>query len=135
MKKAALAIAALLAAASISSQAACMRCGPIQNVTDAPVPAASGKPLGAEDVKKAIIRAGGTLGWKMDEQAPGKIVGTLNVRTHTAVVEIPYSARSYSINYKSSVNLSEEGGQTIHNNYNGWVKNLDKGIQAQLLAP
>jgi len=32
------------------------------------------------------------------------------------------------------VNLNEEGGQ-IHNNYNGWVKNLAKGIDAQLAAP
>lgn len=129
-----LATAALLAAATTSSHAACMRCGPIQNVTDSPVPTASGKPLASDEVRKAILRAGGTLGWKMNGDAPGKITGTLNIRAHTAVVEIPYSSKSYSINYKSSVNLNEEGGQ-IHNNYNGWVKNLDKAIQAQLAAP
>lgn len=126
--------AAVLSAATMSSEAACFRCGPIQNVTDQPVPAVSGKPLSSEEVKKAIVRAGGTLGWKMNADAPGKVVGTLNVRTHTAVVEIPYSSKSYSINYKSSVNLNEEDGQ-IHNNYNGWVKNLAKGIDAQLAAP
>ena len=130
----ALAGAAILSAIAFSSQAACMRCGPIQNVTDAAVPAPGGKTLSNDEVKKAIMRAGGTLGWKMDESGPGKVTGTLNVRTHTAVVEIPYSAKSYSINYKSSTNLNEEGGQ-IHNNYNGWVKNLAKGIDAQLAAP
>lgn len=129
-----LAAAIVLSASSISAQAGCMRCGPIQNVTDSPVNSASGKPVSAEEVKKAIMRAGGTLGWKIAENGPGKMTGTLNVRSHTAVVDIPYSAKSYSINYKSSVNLNEEGGQ-IHNNYNGWVKNLDKGIQAQLAAP
>jgi hypothetical protein len=49
------------------------------------------------------------------------------------VVEIPYSAKSYSINYKSSENLDAADGQ-IHNNYNGWIKNLAKGIDAQLIA-
>ena len=80
------------------------------------------------------MRAGTTLGWQMNANAPGKITGTLNVRKHTAVVEIPYSSRSYSINYKSSVNLNEEEGQ-IHNNYNGWVRNLAKAIDANLANP
>ena len=130
----ALAFAVVVSSVTFSADAACMRCGPIQNVTDAAVPSPGGKALSRDDVKKAIMRAGGTLGWKMNDDAPGKISGTLNVRTHTAVVEIPYSPKSYSINYKSSVNLNEEGGQTIHNNYNGWVKNLAKGIDAQLAA-
>ena len=132
--KLALAAAAFLSMIAMPAQAACMRCGPIQNVTDAAVPSPGGKALSNDEVKKAIMRAGGTLGWKMDDSARGKITGTLNVRTHTAVVEIPYSTKSYSINYKSSVNLNEEDGQ-IHNNYNGWVKNLAKGIDAQLAAP
>ena len=129
--KLALATAVILTAATMTSHGACMRCGPIQNVTDAPVSSASGKPLSSDDVRKAIMRAGTTLGWQMNANAPGKITGTLNVRKHTAVVEIPYSPRSYSINYRSSVNLNEEEGQ-IHNNYNGWVKNLAKAIDANL---
>lgn len=132
--KLALATAAILGAASMASHAACSRCAPIQNVADAPVPSASGKPLSNEDVKKAIMRAGATLGWKMEAEKPGRVMATLNIRTHTAVVEIPYSPKSYSINYKSSVNLNEAEGQ-IHNNYNGWVKNLAKGIDAQLANP
>lgn len=133
--KLALAAAVMLSAVAMTSHAACMRCGPIQNVTDASVPSPGGKSLSRDDVKKSIMRAGGTLGWKMDDSAPGKITGTLNVRTHTAVIEIPYSTKSYSINYKSSVNLEDKGDGTIHNNYNGWVKNLAKGIDAQLAAP
>ena len=125
--------AAILSAATMQAEAACMRCGPIQNVTDAPVTSASGKPMSVEEVRKSIVRAGVTLGWKMSSDAPCKVTGTLNVRKHTAVVEIPYSARSYSILYKSSANLDEGDGQ-IHNNYNGWIKNLAKGIDAQLVA-
>jgi len=130
----ALATAVILSATSVVSHAACMRCGPIQNVIDAPVPAVSGKSLSHEEVRKAIVRAGVTLGWQMNADTPGKVTGTLNVRKHSAVVEIPYSAKSYSIKHKSSDNLEESDGQ-IHNNYNGWVKNLAKGIDAQLAAP
>lgn len=126
--------AVILTAATMTSHGACMRCAPIQNVTDAPVPSASGKALSSDEVRKAIMRAGTTLGWQMNANAPGKIMGTLNVRKHTAVVEIPYSSRNYSINYRSSVNLNEEEGQ-IHNNYNGWVRNLAKAIDANLANP
>jgi hypothetical protein len=131
--KLALATAVILGAATMA-HGACVRCGPIQNVTDVAVQNASGKALSSDEVRKAIMRAGATLGWQMKADAPGRITGTLNVRKHTAVVEIPYSSRSYSINYKSSVNLNEGEGQ-IHNNYNGWVKNLAKGIDASLANP
>ena len=133
--KLALAAAVVLSAATMVSHAGCMRCGPIQNVTDAPVPTVSGQTPSSDDVRKAIMRAGMTLGWKMSADAPGKVTGKLEVRKHTAVIEIPYSTKSYSILYKSSVNLEESGDGTIHNNYNGWVKNLAKGIDAQLLNP
>ena len=53
--------------------------------------------------------------------------GTLILRTHTAEIEIPYSAGGYSIAYKSSVNLQEGGN--IHRNYNGWIQNLNAGNQ------
>ena len=42
-----------------------------------------------------------------------------------------YSVKSYSIRYKDSTELGYDGG-SIHQNYNGWVQNLDKGIRAQL---
>ncbi|HYC37063.1 MAG TPA: hypothetical protein VEC19_11605 [Usitatibacter sp.] len=85
--------ALVLGAATLPAHAACFRCGPIQNVTEVPVPSPGGKALSNEDVKKAIMRAGGTLGWKIDDAGPGKMTGTLNVRTHTAVVEIPNRRR------------------------------------------
>ena len=129
----ALATAAILAAASASADAACGRCDPILNIKDAPVTSATGKPLRGDDVRDAIIRAGAALGWQMKADAPGRITGTLMIRKHTAVIEIPYSPASYSINYKSSVNLNEEEGQ-IHKNYNGWIQNLSRGINAQLSA-
>jgi hypothetical protein len=104
---------------------------PIMNVDNAIVPSTSGKSMTQEQVRAAIIRAGSALGWQMKDEGPNKLVGTLNLRTHTAVVDIPYSATTFSIKYRSSVNLDESGG-SIHKNYNGWIQNLYKGINTQL---
>jgi hypothetical protein len=110
-----------------------MRCDPIFNVADAPATSASGKALSNDQVKAAIIRAGAALGWVMKEAGPGKLTGHLAVRKHTADIEIPYSPKGYSINYKGSTNLDAADG-AIHKNYNGWIQNLSKGINAQLSA-
>jgi hypothetical protein len=127
----ALATAAILSIATMPSHAGCMRCAPILNIADAPVTSASGKALSSDDVKRAIVRAGAALGWQMKVDGPGRISATLAVRKHTAAIAIPYSARSYSITYKSSTNLDEADGE-IHRNYNSWIQNLSKGINAQL---
>ena len=127
MKKTAIATAI---AASVLL-AACVRTGPIYNVSDSPIATASGKAAGTANVRAAIITAGTSLGWRIVDAGPGKLEGTLNLRTHTAVVDIPYSSKSYSIVYKRSENLNEANG-AIHSNYNGWVQNLDKAIRTEL---
>ena len=127
-----LAIALTLAAAATAAHAGCFRCEPILNVADTLVTTPAGKPLSADQVRASIIRAGAALGWQVREEGPGKLVGTLVLRSHTAVVDIAYSATSYGIQYRSSIDLNEGDGQ-IHKNYNSWVRNLAKGINAQLL--
>jgi hypothetical protein len=122
----------ILAVSATAAQAACFRCDPIMNVKDTLVAAPPNKAVSADDVRSAIIRAGMALGWQIKEDGPGKLVGTLVLRKHTAVVEIPYSATNFSILYKSSINLDEADGQ-IHKNYNGWISNLQKGIGTQML--
>ena len=102
---------------------------PLVNVTDTPV--SVGKALTASQVRTAIDAAGVALGWQIKDLKPGLAQGTLQLREHMAVIEIPYSTTSYSIIYKSSANLGEKDGQ-IHKNYNSWVQNLDNGIKAQL---
>ena len=123
-------LAALAAAAALT---ACNTLAPIQNVDSVDVSSSSNKRLSTEEVRAAIVRAGAGLGWIMKDVGPGRINGTLILRTHTAEVQIPYSATSYGIVYKSSSNLQEAGGK-IHRNYNGWIQNLNRGINAQLAA-
>jgi hypothetical protein len=86
-----------------------------------------------EEVQKAIIGAGAALDWQMALVKPGEIVGTLNVRSHQAVVSIPYTTKNYSILYKDSNNLKYDAqSKTIHANYLGWIQRLDNAIRARL---
>ena len=105
---------------------------PIRNVTDAPV-TVNKTNVTLDDVHNAIKRAGVVLGWAMKEESPGKMTGTLNLRSHVAVVGITYDTKTYTINYMNSTNLQyDEKKATIHKNYNGWIQNLDNAIRVNL---
>lgn len=101
---------------------------PVQNVKDSPIPASTSQ----QSVKKAILRAGASLGWQMKETGPGHIVGIIHVRTHMAKVDINYHPGGYDIVYNNSENLKYDGDGNIHGNYNSWVQNLDQRIQVDL---
>ena len=103
---------------------------PVYNVEQSPV-ITTVQNLSQSDIARAIKRAGGTLGWVMKDASESEIIGVLNLRKHMAKVSIRYTAEFYSIKYLDSVELGYDGS-TIHNNYNGWIKNLDNGIQVQL---
>jgi hypothetical protein len=122
-----------LAALAVTIAVAGCNTMPIQNVDTAAITSSSGKPLTHEQVRSAIVRAGTSLGWQMKDEGSNTLVGTLILRKHVAVVAIPYSTSTYGIKYRSSENLDEKGGQ-IHKNYNGWIQNLTRGINAQLSA-
>jgi hypothetical protein len=107
------------------------RSAPVYNVENAPVVTATGKTATEDDVRKAIIRAGASLGWEMKEMGKGEILGTLHLRNFVSVVSVNYSASSYSITYKDSTGLGYDG-KNIHSNYNGWIQNLQRNINAQL---
>jgi len=113
----------------------CRGGGQLYQVKDAPVQTATGNQPSMADVEKAIIQAGAALGWTMAVVKPGEIIGTLNVRSHQAVVSIPYTTKNYSILYKDSANLKYDAEkQTIHENYSGWIQRLDGAIRSRLTA-
>jgi len=107
------------------------RSNPVLNIENAPITIAAKH--SSADIKKAIVRAGAGLGWNMKAKKSGHIVATLYLREHVAIVDIKYSNKSYSITYKDSTNLNYDG-TNIHKNYNGWVTNLNRQIQAQLTS-
>ena len=107
----------------------CRKTVPVEN-------AGSSMPITATAANKAkiadaIIRAGVATNWRITPEGDGKMTGTLNTRTHTAVVTITYDDASYRIDYKDSVNLKYKDGN-IHPNYNKWVGTLDKNIRAEI---
>ena len=108
----------------------CRSSGMIYTVTDAPVVTSTSN-YSTKEVRNAILQAGSSLGWQMEDAQPGLIIATLNVRTHMVQVEIPYDRRTYSILYRDSVNMNYNGS-SIHNNYTGWVQRLSAAINSRL---
>jgi len=125
----------LWACLAIAIMAGCRGGGQLYQVKDAPVPSPAGKELTLEQVQKEIVAAGIAAGWQMAVSKPGEIIGTLNIRSHQAVVSIPYTTKTYSILYKDSTNLKYDAEkQTIHENYTGWIQRLDGAIRSRLSA-
>ena len=112
---------------------------PIVNVEDQVIARSDGKTLTAEQVKRAIIRAGTQRRqpWSISEEKEGHLVGTLVVRgKHTAVVDILYSGTRLNIGYRDSNNLNFEKGKdgpgVIHRRYNEWVNDLLRAIMIEI---
>lgn len=109
------------------------RSGTVMNVVNAPVEVA--KETSDDKIYNAIKNAGLSLGWIVKKSEPGIATAQLNLRKHMALVEIKYDNNNYSINYKNSMHLKYDPAKnTIHNNYNGWIQNLNNAIQVQLSA-
>jgi len=84
-------------------------------------------------IYSAIKQAGRSLGWRITSIRPGVAKGRLYIRKHMAVVNIYYNRYSYSIRYSYSKNLKYNAQKkTIHKHYNGWIKNLERAIDARL---
>lgn len=113
------------------------RVAPLYTATDVSFASAATNtsPLTLNDYKKAIIRAGANRGWSFTEEGRGHLLGSLNVRNkHFAEVDVTFDATAFSLAYKSSRNLNYNAGENaIHPNYNNWVKNLQKDIQAEVI--
>lgn len=140
----------LLIMVSISAIPAQAHPEPIVNYENQVIKRFDNKVLSLEEVQKGIRDAAGKLNWRVEPGEPGHIIATLVVRNqHTSVVDIAYSQKSYSITYKSSINLDYgehsstpiigKNGQltnndtkVIHPNYNKWVGYLNEAIFREL---
>ncbi len=106
---------------------------PIMDLNDRTIPQTqAGETLSLEQVQAAIMKGSIQKGWVPSVVKPGLVEASIQVRTHQAVVSIPYTQGDYDIIYKSSQNLDESDGK-IHRNYNRWVVNLSASIQEELL--
>ena len=107
----------------------CKKGIPIQDVHNGSV-SAYGK-MSPTKVRDAILRGGSQIGWQMAEEKPGLVTATWAARDHSVMVEIPYTAKEYTIRYRSSHNMDEKDG-TIHRNYARWIDRLNRHINAEL---
>ena len=103
---------------------------PLVNVTDSAVTTGSERSASIKELGEAVVKASGSLGWRMQRITAGHIVGTLFLRSQMAAVDITFNEDTYSINYKNSSNL-KYNGEEIHRNYNGWIKMLDDAINRE----
>ncbi|HSW16429.1 MAG TPA: hypothetical protein VLJ86_04330 [Ramlibacter sp.] len=126
-------ITTILAALAVTVFVAGCKSAPVLDIAQAPTITASGKALTRDQVRAAIVRSGATLGWLMKDEGPNMIVGTFNYGATSATVEIPYTGNTYSIKYRSSVNL-DKGNGLIHKRYNTWIQDLTRGINTQIAA-
>ena len=107
------------------------RTSSIYNVEDQPVIMSISYTL--DDVREAIVRAGSRRGWTFKEEGEGKLIGTLYLRDHKAVVTVDYSKEIFDVTYRDSENLNYNAEQgIIHSNYNSWIKNLIGDINIEL---
>ncbi len=84
-------------------------------------------------LSKAIIKGAIRRKWEITESAQGIIKAELNIRSHWVKVEILYGKDYYAILYNDSKNLGyKEKSQTIHPNYNRWIKYLERSINTAI---
>ena len=110
---------------------------PVQNYENVLAENSNGKPLTAEQVRKAIIAGASRARWAASTKLGNVVRLTYSRGNHVAVVEATYSAKSYSIHYADSTNLNydqERSGGVIHPNYNKWVNSLRQAIDVALRA-
>ncbi len=113
---------------------------PLININNQAVARADGKPLSMEQVKSAIIAGSARQRvWTVTPVKSGVMTATLNVRNkHTAVVDITYTSKEFSVKHRESTNLlyekDENGVEQIHRNYNKWIQGLKQNITQEALA-
>lgn len=125
----------------------------INNVHDQPIPHG----LTQDEVRRAINIGAAVAGWTTEDVSPGTIAATYRIRVHTVIVLISYTEKAYSIDYKTSYEMkvycSEEDKEEkrakkittgvgscpgvdepayIHENYNVWTEELNRGIRSAL---
>ena len=108
-------------------------CGskPVMNINSSAPPAVV---KGEGDMRRAILTALQRRQWTVERADGGQIMAQYTRRGHQADITIPYSAATYSIQYRDSQNLDYHDG-TIHRAYNKWVRKLDRTIQQELRRP
>ena len=109
---------------------------PLSDPEPIAIPAGLNEALVTKAIKAALVG----LTWDLTEVQPGRILSTLNLRTHMAKIEVAYDDQAIRIRYLDSSELmyaEKKGERLIHRNYLNWVQRLSNDIakNLQLVAP
>jgi hypothetical protein len=131
-------VAAVLALAALQASAQRMPV-PIVNHEHVVLRRGDGQSASAEQVRAAVVAAAQATGrkWDVVETAPGQLLATYHVRTHTVSTDIRYGDGQLSLVYHDSVNMKfvPGGGPasgSIHPFYNQWVDEFLQAIRQEL---
>jgi opacity protein-like surface antigen len=108
------------------------RAQPVYNV-DNPLPP-SAQSLSLAQIESRIIEGGAFYQWQMRRADDGHLVAVHTQPKFSATVDIYFDRQGYKIIKQSTVGFRDTG-TTIHDHYNAWIRNLEKGIDARLAAP
>ena len=109
--------------------AACHHLQPMYAPNDSVPPTAQRLPL--DRVEADIVAAGSSLNWHFQHVAPGHLTATQTEPKYSAVIDIYFDQSSFRIQYQSSSGMPVEGN-TIHEHYNQWIRNLERAISSRL---
>ncbi len=110
--------------------AACTTGHPIYSPTDHPIPLTA-QEFSLERIETLIVEAGQARKWTFTREGTGHLSAAQTRQSYSAVVDIFFDQRTYSIKYRSSVGLDAKDG-TIHQHYNLWIGNLESDIYKHL---
>lgn len=105
---------------------------PLVNPEPFAVPAGLAEAKVARSIKAALVGRE----WVVTEEQPGKIIATLNLRSHMARIDVAYDTRQVAIKYLDSRELmyaEKKGTTVIHRNYLSWIQNLVTDISRNMI--
>lgn len=111
----------------------CKRLPLAYQAKDHPVPQIVQSKLDDEAIEKVIVKAAVAKNWMVERVRPGHLRATLNIRSrHTAVSDIFFSQKSFSIMLNTSHGLKQDSEGHIHRAYNKAVHDLEFEIERSL---
>ena len=85
-----------------------------------------------EKMEEAILTAGRFSDWHVTVVEPGQALARTTVRgKHSVSVDILFNTEGFTVKYRDSQNLKYDG-ETIHEMYNIWVRELTLVIEREL---
>ncbi len=105
---------------------------PLVNPDPIAVPAGLVEAKVARSIKAALVGRE----WVVSEEQPGKIIATLNLRSHMAKIDIAFDSKRVAIKYLDSRELmyaEKKGTTVIHRNYLSWIQNLVTDISRNMI--